>query len=96
MEACADGQAKGDSEVNTAHNGFGDCDELAQNECPGWGGTANEIIVGCLQSMWDEGPGDDFPTHGHYINMSSKDYTKVACGFYVTDKGNVWSVQNFR
>jgi hypothetical protein len=46
--------------------------------------------------MWNEGPGEDFSKHGHYINMSSTKYTKVACGFWTTPKGSVWAVQNFR
>lgn len=46
--------------------------------------------------MWAEGPGADFQQHGHYINMSSTSYTTVACGFYTTAGGDVWSVQDFR
>jgi hypothetical protein len=46
--------------------------------------------------MWAEGPGADFQTHGHYINMSSTKYTKVACGFYETPTGSVWAVQDFQ
>jgi hypothetical protein len=41
--------------------------------------------------MWDEGPGG-----GHYENMKSTDSTRVACGFYITPGGDVWSVQNFQ
>ncbi|NJK32707.1 MAG: CAP domain-containing protein [Deltaproteobacteria bacterium] len=46
--------------------------------------------------MWAEGPGEDFQKHGHYINMSSTQYTMVACGFYETSEGEFWSVQNFK
>ena len=46
--------------------------------------------------MWDEGPGSDFSTHGHYINMSNPAYTQVACGYYSKPDGRVWSVQDFR
>ena len=49
-----------------------------------------------LTMMWDEGPGEDFQTHGHYINMTSEDYTRAACGFYTTSSGGVWAVQDFR
>jgi len=49
----------------------------------------------CLQQMWNEGPGADFQAHGHYINMSSTKYTKVACGFYKTSNGSIWAVQDF-
>lgn len=96
-EACADEHAEYDS-TNGAHAGFIDniCTPRgrAQNECPGWWSEAS-IVDSCLQMMWDEGPGDDFNEHGHYINMSSTDYTKVACGIYVTGSGDIWSVQNF-
>ena len=96
-EACADGEAKSDSSTGKAHGAFGTCNESAQDECPGWPG--NDIpgsLKGCLQQMWNEGPGTDFSTHGHYINMSSKTYTQAACGFYVTPDGSLWAVQNFK
>ena len=54
------------------------------------------MIGGCLDMMWAEGPGADFATHGHYINMSSTKYSKVACGFYTMASGKVWSVQDFK
>lgn len=95
-EICSDGEAKSDSETGTAHGAFGQCGENAQNECPGWPGKPEEMIDGCLAQMWAEGPGMDFSKHGHYINMSSTQYTKVACGFFVTANGSVWSVQNFK
>ncbi|RYE87554.1 MAG: hypothetical protein EOO75_14315, partial [Myxococcales bacterium] len=38
----------------------------------------------------------DFQKHGHYINMSSDTFTKVACGFHQTSQGSYWAVQNFR
>jgi hypothetical protein len=96
LEACADGQAQSDSSSGTAHGAFGKCAEMAQNECPGWPGPPASMIGGCLDMMWAEGPGADFATHGHYINMSSTKYTKVACGFYTLPNGKVWSVQDFR
>ena len=46
--------------------------------------------------MWKEGPGTDFSKHGHYLNMSSTKYTKVACGFFTAPNGQVWAVQNFQ
>lgn len=96
-ESCADMQAEYDS-TRSPHAGFQDriCDGgFAQNECPGWG-SVDAVIGGCLQAMWDEGPGEDFSAHGHYINMSSGRYDRVACGFYTAPDGSVWSVQNFR
>jgi hypothetical protein len=95
-EPCADDQAQSDSQTMQAHGAFGQCSESAQNECPGWPGTPESILPGCLQMMWDEGPGTDFSKHGHYINMSSTQYTQVACGFHTTPGGDVWSVQDFR
>ncbi|MEM9072954.1 MAG: CAP domain-containing protein [Myxococcota bacterium] len=97
-ERCADEHAEYDS-VRPPHSGFRDniCTNggNAQNECPGWG-SEDAVIGGCLQAMWDEGPGEDFAAHGHYINMSNPAYTQVACGFHTTGDGRVWAVQNFR
>ena len=95
-ESCSNAEAKSDSETNTAHGAFGQCEEWAQNECPGWPGPPEDMIVDCLALMWAEGPGDDFSQHGHYINMSNPNYTKVACGFYQTPEGSWWAVQNFQ
>jgi hypothetical protein len=96
QETCADGQSQSDSQTGTAHGAFGKCTENAQNECPGWPQPIDKAITGCLQAMWNEGPGSDFNTHGHYINMSSTKYTQVACGFYTTAAGKIWSVQDFK
>ncbi|WP_438005737.1 hypothetical protein WME89_44855 [Sorangium sp. So ce321] len=95
-ESCSDEESESDGNSGTAHGAFGDCDERAQNECPGWGGPPESMIGPCLQLMWDEGPGEDFNKHGHYINMSSTSYTKVACGFHTFPDGSVWAVQNFQ
>lgn len=95
-EACASEEAMLDAASDTPHGAFPKCDESAQNECPGWDGEPEEIIIGCLQMMWDEGPGDDFSAHGHYLNMSSTQYKQAACGFFVTEKGAVWAIQNFK
>jgi hypothetical protein len=88
-EACASGQARSDSESGTAHGAFGRCGEHAQNECPGWSGTYEEVVRGCLAMMWNEGPGG-----GHYENMKSGG-GRVACGFYRTPENNVWAVQDY-
>ncbi|MEO6954647.1 MAG: CAP domain-containing protein [Polyangia bacterium] len=95
-EGCASGEAKSDSKSGTAHGAFGTCGESAQDECPGWSGTPSEMIPKCLAQMWAEGPGTDFQSHGHYINMSSTHYTQVACGFYTLADGSVWAAQNFK
>ena len=93
-EGCVDDQAAADS-VEEPHANFGDCHEFAQNTCPGWG-SAEEVVQTCLQSMWDEGPGEDFSKHGHYLNMSNPDYTHVACGFFEMENGDIWANQNFK
>ena len=91
-EACADGQAANDGSKNAAHGAFGTCGEVAQNECPGWPAPAATTIPKCLQAMWAEGPGG-----GHYEAMSSRLYTKVACGFGTAagTPRSIWAVQNF-
>jgi hypothetical protein len=94
-ESCADDEARQDSESGVAHGAFGQCDEWAQNECPGWP-SVDDVIQGCLQSMWNEGPGEPYSEHGHYINMTNESYTKVACGFYETPDATIWAVQNFQ
>ena len=94
-ESCGDGQAKSDSQSGVAHGAFGQCTESAQDECPGWPGPPEQMIPQCLAMMWAEGPGTDFSKHGHYINMSSTQYTQVACGFYTLPNGNVWATQDF-
>jgi hypothetical protein len=97
QEACSDAAAKSDSETGKGHGAFGACTESAQNECPNWKSVASITAGGgCLDDMWSEGPGADFATHGHYLNMSNTKYTRVACGFHVTPDGHVWAVQNFR
>jgi hypothetical protein len=96
MEACASSEALSDSQSNRAHGAFGMCTENAQDECPGWGGSLTSVVTGCLKQMWAEGPGTDFSTHGHYINMSSAKYTRVACGFASTPTGKIWATQNFK
>jgi hypothetical protein len=103
-EACANQHSEYDS-TRDAHSGFSDniCMNggSAQNECPGWRSTT-EVVSGCLQAMWNEGPppqskceGQCFQDHGHFINMTNTRFTKVACGFFTTSAGKVWSVQNF-
>jgi hypothetical protein len=94
-ESCADEQSKDDANGDGAHGNFGKCGEFAQNTCPGWG-DIDQVLNGCLQSMWDEGPGEPFSEHGHYLNMSSESYTMVACGFYEMDDGQIWHNHNFK
>ena len=88
--------ASSDHDSGNAHGGFqnGLCDGgFGQNECPGWD-SPEQCVEGCLQMMWDEGPGTFFGGHGHYINMTNADYSRVACGVHDGNNGT-WSVQNF-
>lgn len=94
-EVCVDEEALLDGQANQPHGSFGMCGESAQNECPGYGGPVEDALVGCLAQMWAEGPGEDFNKHGHYINMSSQQYTRVACGFAEVD-GSLWMAQDFQ
>ncbi len=97
-EACADMHAEHDS-TRSAHSGFRDriCTPggRGQNECPGWP-SESATVSGCLQAMWDEGPGEPFSEHGHYINMTNPAHSRVACGFFTTSGGRVWAIQNFQ
>jgi uncharacterized protein YkwD len=97
-EDCADQHSQYDYEQDEAHAGFRAmiCDPSgsSQNECPGYGGRFG-VVDYCLQQMWDEGPGEDFQEHGHYLNMTDPDFTAVACGIYTDSEGVIWAVQNF-
>lgn len=94
-ESCAAGEAKKDGISGQAHGAFGACGEFAQNECPGWPMDTKSTLDGCLQSMWNEGPGADFQAHGHYLNMSSTKYTHVFCGLAPSPDGKLWVVHDF-
>ncbi|MFT5354566.1 MAG: hypothetical protein ACI9KE_001773 [Polyangiales bacterium] len=97
-ESCAAMHAEYDADGRGAHAGFRDqiCENggRGQNECPNY--PSGSILSGCLQQMWDEGPGEPFIEHGHYINMTNPQHSMVACGQFVTAEGRVWAVQNFR
>lgn len=90
-EACASTQAQSDSSTGKAHGAFGQCDEWAQTECPGWPGPSGKMIGSCIDAMWKEGPGG-----GHYDILVSKKYQRVACGYFTKPDGKVWAVQNFQ
>ena len=93
-EACADGAARNDGAQGSAHGAFGRCQEGAQNECPGWPGSIDQVVDKCLAQMFAEGPGP-FAGHGHYLNMTAAGYSGVACGFASAADGKLWIVQNF-
>ena len=93
-EPCGDAQASSDGASNTAHGAFGQCRERAQNECPGWPGSATNVIDNCLAMMFAEGPGAG-PAHGHYVNLTDTRYRGVSCGIATLPNGKLWVVQDF-
>ncbi len=94
-ESCSDKEALSDATTMKTHGAFGSCGEWGQNECPGWQGPPEQMIPQCLAMMWAEGPGEFNQGHGHYLNMTSKSFTKVAWGFPGKGAGNLWAVQDF-
>lgn len=101
-EACADNSSKTDAESNTPHGSIADCKVRAQNTCPDYP-SVEAARTQCLQQMWNEGPpaykpctGACYQQHGHYINMTNPDYTKVAVGIYQRANGKVWVNMNFQ
>jgi uncharacterized protein YkwD len=97
-EACAASEASTDAASNDAHGAFGQCGEMAQNTCPGWG-SVDSVLGGCLLGMYCEGPspsGNWDMNHGHHMNMVSNGYTMVACGFYQMSDGQYWVNMNFK
>lgn len=95
-DACVADEAASDAAADKFHGAFGKCGEMAQNECPAWPGPAEDTIKNCLADMWNEGPGADYSAHGHFINMSSTEYSEVACGFAIDNDGSMWAAQDFR
>jgi len=96
-EPCVDDEARIEAESGIAHSSFPRCGEAAQNLCPGFpGATAEQSIELCLPAMWAEGPGADYNLHGHYLNMASPYFTRVACGFHRDATGAMWFVSDFR
>lgn len=93
-ETCTENQCRNDAARKQAHASFGNCTELGQNECPGWGGWHGDpkvVIHDCLEMMWAEGPGG-----GHYENMRKASWRKVSCALYTAPNGEVTAIQNFR
>ena len=103
-ESCADQDAAYDPS-HSAHAGFiariCSPEGYAQDECPGWS-SETQVVSGCLQQMFDEGPpptnpcdGSCFEMYGHFINMTNTSYTMVACGI-ATVNGQITAVQDFQ
>ena len=110
-QTCTDQQAANDLKDKAAHGHFGDCGEWAQNTGPNvnlaWKSDTVEIAKYYLQMMWDEkklvesgerdpAKDEDYSYIGHYLNMRSTKYTKVACGFATSSDGKTgWLNINF-
>lgn len=98
LEAFADEGARYDAGVGTAHTHFGKFSVHAvpadaENALPGWP-IKNYSVASAMKEgtkmMWDEGPGG-----GHYENIKG-DQTSLGCGVFVTAKGEIWIVQDFK
>jgi hypothetical protein len=71
---------------------------FAENECPvqlGWtlGGDLMGQMGACIAAFYSEGPGTDYATHGHYINMMGA-YATLGCGIY-SDGSGLTIVQDY-
>lgn len=73
---------------------------FAENECPqqgNWqyteGQDLNMVVGACIAAFYSEGPGTDYSTHGHYINMMGP-YATLGCGIYYTG-GKITIVQDY-
>ena len=73
---------------------------FAENECPvqgNWmlpaGGDMTALVGSCVAAFYAEGPGTDYATHGHYINMMGP-YASLGCGIYQMGTG-VTIVQDY-
>ena len=107
---CADKQSADDLESGKAHGHFRECGEFAQNSGPNFSAAsrnATAVAESYLEMMWNEkklvesGEADldnqeDFLKIGHYKNMHSSSYTKVACGIALSADGKKgWLNVNF-
>ena len=105
LEAFANTGAMTDYTSMSAHSHFsatqGGGIAFAENECPGFsgwhiapGGDMNALVGMCIAAFYSEGPGTDYATHGHYINMMGN-YATLGCGIFTADNGDVTIVQDY-
>lgn len=103
LEAYADTGAMVDF-GSSPHNHFsttsGGGIAFAENECPqqgNWqyteGQDLNMVVGSCIAAFYAEGPGSDYNTHGHYINMMGA-YATLGCGIYYAG-GKITIVQDY-
>jgi len=104
LEQFADTGAQVDYDANSPHMHFSSTSgggiAFAENECPGhsgWhlapGGDMNALVGQCVLAFYSEGPGSDYATHGHYINMMGP-YASLGCGIYYSG-GKITIVQDY-
>ncbi|MBR4398338.1 MAG: CAP domain-containing protein [Fibrobacter sp.] len=96
-QTCADKQSADDLASNEAHGHFGDCGEFAQNSGPNFSGNfqknASAVAEYYLKMMWEDEKAKaeqgvtEYAQIGHYLNMKSTSYTKVACGIALSADG---------
>jgi len=105
LEAFADTGAMTDYDAMSPHSHFSSTQgggiAFAENECPGFsgwhlapGGDMNALVGMCIAAFYAEGPGSDYATHGHYINMMGN-YATLGCGIFSADNGDVTIVQDY-
>jgi hypothetical protein len=105
LETFANTGAMTDYSAMSAHSHFsatqGGGIAFAENECPGFsgwhlapGGDMNALVGMCIAAFYSEGPGTDYATHGHYINMMGN-YATLGCGIFSADNGDVTIVQDY-
>ena len=105
LEAFADTGAMTDYNAMSAHSHFsatqGGGIAFAENECPGFsgwhlapGGDMNALVGMCIAAFYAEGPGSDYSTHGHYINMMGN-YATLGCGIFQAGNDDVTIVQDY-
>jgi hypothetical protein len=103
LEAYADEGAMHDFSTSP-HDHFGTTNgggiAFAENECPqqgNWqyseGDDLDAVVGNCIAAFYAEGPGDDYNTHGHYINMMGN-YATLGCGIYYSG-GKITIVQDY-
>jgi hypothetical protein len=51
------------------------------------------VVGSCIAAFYAEGPGTDYATHGHYINMMGN-YATLGCGIYYSG-GKITIVQDY-
>ena len=54
----------------------------------------NALVGQCVAAFYADGPGSDYNTHGHYINMMGA-YAKLGCGIDQATNGDVTIIQDY-